>query len=271
MLYKFLALVSDFIPMAIAVAGIIMSYKQPPKESHLKTTLILLGVGFVGTGVLSWTRTHNEDVHAQEVASQKTAIQNLQQKLDQTENDRAQAEIKHAGEQKFVEGELQVFKQVGPAVLKLAQVAEENIRKQYEAKMLSNQELYDATMEVVRKLREFAHKRAMQSAQQMNQEMAAMQAAKTDSERQKIWQEQANKMTAAYYQTDAEFRSSVLPDAIYVRNELRRRKVPEPPPAGPFQSRQMIDSVFAGSLAGAYPELDAADYLEQMAKQLRLK
>jgi hypothetical protein len=35
--------------------------------------------------------------------------------------------------------------------------------------------------------------------------------------------------------------------------------------------RQMIESVFSGSLAGAFPELDAADYLEQMAKQLPVK
>jgi len=33
----------------------------------------------------------------------------------------------------------------------------------------------------------------------------------------------------------------------------------------------MLQMVFMGHLAGPYPELEAADYLEQMAKQLRLK
>jgi TctA family transporter len=64
MFYKFLAIAADFIPMAIALAGIIMLYKQPQKENHLKATLVLLGVGFIGTGILSWTRVHNETMHA---------------------------------------------------------------------------------------------------------------------------------------------------------------------------------------------------------------
>jgi len=33
----------------------------------------------------------------------------------------------------------------------------------------------------------------------------------------------------------------------------------------------MVQMVFAGSLAGVSPEFDAADYLERMAKELRLK
>jgi hypothetical protein len=263
MFYKFLAIASDFIPMAIAVAGIIMSYKQPQKESHLKTTLVLLAVGFFGTAILSWTRIHNETVHAGEVDAQRQAITTLQSKFDQ-------AEISHAGEIKYLQGKVDVFTQFAPAVVKLAQATEFNTRKTYEAKMLSNKELYDSTMDIVKRMRAFGQKRRLESEQQMNARIAAMRNATSEAERSKLWQEEVSDSVAAYSRTDAEFRSSILPDAVYVRNELLRRNIPEPAP-NPMRPASRVQLVFSGSLAGAYPEFDAADYLEQMAKQLPQK
>jgi hypothetical protein len=263
MFYKILAVVSDFIPLAIAVGGIIMSYKQPPEKSHLKTTLILLGVGIVGTLILSWTRIHNETLHTAEIQSQQQSIQTLQTKLDE-------AEIRHIGEIRYLEGEVHVFAEFAPAVVKLAEATELTARKTYEAKMLSNKDLYDATQKVVGKLREFGRNRRIQSDRQTNQQMAALQAAKTREESQKIFQENMNASMEASFQVDAEFRSTILPDAVYVRNELLRRKIPEPP-VGSLHSPHEIEFIFSGILAGPSPEFDAADYLEQMAKQLPLK
>ncbi len=119
-------------------------------------------------------------------------------------------------------------------------------------------------------MRAFGQKRRLESEQQINARMAAMRNATSEAERSKLWTEENNTLIATYYRTDAEFRTSILPDAVYVRNELLRRKIPEPQP-NPMRPTSMIQMVFNGSLAGAYPEIDAADYLEQMAKQLRLK
>lgn len=66
------------------------------------------------------------------------------------------------------------------------------------------------------------------------------------------------------YKMDFEFRDFILPDAIYARSELLKRKMPEPA-MNPMQKSE-VDIVFRGSLAGAYPELAAADYLELMAR-----
>ena len=62
-----LPILSDFVPIAMALVGIIMSYKQPKRESHLWTTVILLSACFIGTGILSWTRIRNEAAHKKEV------------------------------------------------------------------------------------------------------------------------------------------------------------------------------------------------------------
>lgn len=62
-----LSLMADFVPMAIATVGIIMSYRPPKREQHLRTTLILVVCGFVGTGILSLARIRGEAAHKLEV------------------------------------------------------------------------------------------------------------------------------------------------------------------------------------------------------------
>ncbi len=193
---------------------------------------------------------------------QKTAVDGIKEQLHQSE-------VQRIADTRYMQGKLDVFAEFAPAIVKLAQATELNTRKTYEAKMLSNKDLYDATMDVVKKLREFGQRRRLESARQMDADMAAMRTATTDAERVKVWADQSSSVIATYYRADAEFRASILPDAVYVRNELLRRKISEPPtnPMRPVN----IQAVFEGRLAGTYPEFNAADYLEQMAKQLRLK
>jgi len=200
--------------------------------------------------------------------TQKTETEQ-RQAVDAIKDQLHQSEIQRIIDTRFLEGQIKVFAEFAPAIVKLAQATELNTRKTYEAKMLSNKELYDATIDVVKKMRAFGQKRRLESEQQMNASMAAMRKAASEAERSKLWTEETNNSVAAYYRTDTEFRTSILSDAVYVRNELLRRKIPEPPP-NPMRS-SMVQMVFTGSLAGPYPEFEAADYLEQMAKQLRLK
>jgi uncharacterized membrane protein len=62
-----LSLAADFVPMAIAMVGIIMSYRTPKKEHHLRTTLILIACGSVGTGIMSLVRIRSEAGHKMEM------------------------------------------------------------------------------------------------------------------------------------------------------------------------------------------------------------
>lgn len=156
--------------------------------------------------------------------------------------------------------------QLGPALMKLAQTSADFQRKQYESKVISDRDLYRLTMDSVKKIRDFSAKySSMESANfQMhyNQSMS-------DAERQRVWNEETNKMIQLYYSKQHEFQTSVLPDAIYVRNELLKRQMAEPP-LDPFQ-KSTINMVLSGALAGVRPELEFATYLELMAKPLSLK
>lgn len=70
-----LSILADFTPIAIAMVGIVMSYKTPRKENHLITTLILIFCGLLGTGIMSWSRIRGEAAH-------KAEIGELNKKLD---------------------------------------------------------------------------------------------------------------------------------------------------------------------------------------------
>lgn len=64
-----LPLLADAVPMLIAVAGVVMSYKQPKRENHLVTTIVLIMFGLVGTSVMSWTRIRGEKAHKVEMGT----------------------------------------------------------------------------------------------------------------------------------------------------------------------------------------------------------
>src|ERR1019366_7397295 len=70
-----LSVMADFVPMAIATAGIIMSYKAPKKENHLLATLVLIACGFAGTGILTLARIRSEEAHKVEVGDVNKRLQ----------------------------------------------------------------------------------------------------------------------------------------------------------------------------------------------------
>jgi hypothetical protein len=70
-----LPVLADLMPILLAVAGIIMSFVQPKKESHIVTTLVLIVLGLVGTAVMTTARRRGESDHRAE-------IKGLNEKLD---------------------------------------------------------------------------------------------------------------------------------------------------------------------------------------------
>src|ERR1017187_3862924 len=72
-----LSMLADFVPMAIALVGIVMSYRAPKKEHHFRTTVILIGAGLAGTGIMSWTRINNERAHRAEVEKLNNKLQSV--------------------------------------------------------------------------------------------------------------------------------------------------------------------------------------------------
>ena len=78
-----LPLLADAVPMLVAIAGVVMSYKQPKRESHFMATVVLFTVGLTGTGIMSWTRIRSERAH-------KYEVRDLTDRMDSVKNQNTQ-------------------------------------------------------------------------------------------------------------------------------------------------------------------------------------
>ena len=251
--------------VVLAVVGAIVSILAFTGGRRIGLALLF---GLLGVGEL--VSIHRADTaHDTEVHNQHDDIENLRDELRKSDTERqvAEAYLKAKLEDSYqMNAQLS---QLGPGLLKLAQVSADFEKKQYEAKTTSNKELYDFTMGVVKKIRDFSEKYQALRRQQSDALMVSAKEPQSDAERQRRWSEWTQKEIQLDYSRDSEFRASILPDALYAKSELQKKGIPEPN-LTPRQKSD-VDIVLRGVLAGVYPEQTLADYLELRAKEIPLK
>jgi hypothetical protein len=62
-----LPVLADMMPILLAIAGIILSYVPPKKETHIFTTMLLIVFGLAGSAVMTTARLRSEGDHRREV------------------------------------------------------------------------------------------------------------------------------------------------------------------------------------------------------------
>lgn len=218
-------------------------------------------------------RHKSEGDHRQEVEHLNRHIDDLQGAFNVSE-------FRNASDMGYLKAKLEesekwneTLSRFTPAIYKLAQTSAEFSRKQYESKITSDKDLKDLTMGVVKNIREFSQKYSRMDRQlfdELSSRMTDMRLSQlTEAERRQQLDQQQQKYTQLSDAKRAEFRNSILPDALYFRQELVKRKIPEP--ALPPMEEATAKMVLGGTLAGPDPELALADYLELMAKPLGSK
>lgn len=225
----------------------------------LVAAFVILGAGEILMIVKS------DAAHTVEVRAQHDDIEKLRGDLQRSEIDRRVSEAYLRAKLEDADLAFSQLAKFAPALMVVAKTGAEFERKQYEVKVSTNKELYEFTTGVVKRCRELSYKYDALDRQQTDEMMSHSRQAKSSEERQKLWQQDSNKTVQLYYDRDAEFRSSILTDALYARNELRKR-IPEPP-LSELETWE-IKLLFEGHLSGLHPELRLADYLELWAKQL---
>jgi hypothetical protein len=250
----------------LAVLGAIVSILE---FSGWKRWVMVLLFVLLGVGEYVSIRKA-DDAHAKEINDQKQAVETLRNIVQVNE-------IRNAGDMGYLKAKLEDseksndrLSKFAPAIMKLAETSEEFTRKQYEVKVTSDKELYEFTMGVVKKIRDFSTKYQTLQRQQIDEAINASRTSNlSDAERHQRWNEETQKSIQLSYARDNEFRTSLLPDATYARQELLKRTLPEP--VLPREQKYDVDMVFRGMLAGIYPELALANYLELMVKPLSRK
>lgn len=64
-----LPVLADITPILLAIVGIVMSYIQPRRETHIVTTIVLIVAGLGGSAVLSLNRIRGDAFHLTEMSS----------------------------------------------------------------------------------------------------------------------------------------------------------------------------------------------------------
>jgi hypothetical protein len=249
----------------LSVLGALVSIIElkGPKRIILALAFILFGAG----EIISIVRS--DAAHATEIANQHTDIVNLQGQIQKSDVERqvSEAYLKAKLEDSYsMNAQLAQF---APALMKLAQTSADFERKQFEVKVTTNKELYDFTMSVVKRIRDFSQKYLNLEQQQTTEQMKRNYANLSETQRRQQFAEDTEKELRLDNQKDFEFRNTILADALYARNEFQKRNIVVPPLGQ--RATLDVDLVLQGILSGPQPELRLADYLELLAKQLPLK
>jgi hypothetical protein len=222
----------------------------------LTVALAVIGVAAFASDVIQ--RSEAETEHALETRDQNRQLGDLNNQLQLSE-------LRRTADTKFLEGQLSVFAQFTPAIFKLAQATENNTRMQYETKKLTNQQLFDKTIVVVKQLRALRQKYADTGERQWQENVQAAATAKASGKQY----EPSNDLMKSLWFTESADLAQIMPDAIYVRNEMLNLKIAEPV-MGEAASTGFMHAIFSGGGFGTGREDVIATYLEIMAKQIPL-
>jgi len=193
------------------------------EQGRKKTAYTILSIGILGVVVIAFSTHRN----SKELEDQKQAVEAVKQMLQKSE-------VQAASDMGYLKAKLEdaekwndTMSQFAPAIAKFAETTATLEQKQYEAKVTSDKDLFSFTMEVVHKIRDFSQKYQTLDSQRSLQSMKNS-VSSTEVERQKQWNQEIQDSIRISLGRDAEFRDSILADAIYARRELLNRKLPEP-------------------------------------------
>lgn len=146
------------------------------------------------------------------------------------------------------------IKQMASAISKLASPSSQTT-------ILTDKQLCTKAMDLAKRMHEFEYKRRVVEDATRNRWWPNLRLAKTEQEKNEIWQKGTAQDTNVRMQLDHEFRATLLGEAVYLRDELLKRLPTQPKP-------EMRLIAFEGALAGVSPVSDAAAYLENLSRKL---
>ena len=227
-----------------------MSLEPQQINKHKRPILIIFSlVGALGFIATIWqARLGNLEKKEQKEVVEKIEKELLQSQLSQ----------------EFIKGQLNVTAQlVGKSGDKMASAIQMLAQSNTQTVITTNKQICSNTLDLVKRMQAFEYNERLVERQLSDKWWQEMRDVKTEQERHEIW----NKRTAQDLQIrerfSYEFRSTLLGEAVYLKNELLKRLPHQPNP----QSGQRPIAL-EGILAGPSPISDAAVYLEDLSRKL---
>jgi len=218
----------------------------------------------------AWLQIHRQREDAHKAYEQSAAIKQQNADIQNLTNDLHKSDIQRQVDNAILRTKLEdyaQFAQLGPALMKLAQLTADYQKKQFETKQTTDRELYALTTKAIKAIRDFYHKySALEANSSLELTKINRDSSLSEVEKNQKWREETNKLMQLHFRQQDEFRTEVLPEVTLAYNELLRRRLPEPT-RDPSQKSE-VNMVLRGTLAGPHPELVLANYLEEWVKPL---
>jgi len=256
--------------VAGAIVIIVTAYlADKASERWRKWVWVLFVVLVLGqAGLQIHSRITSDRDHGKEVSTLQGSVSELGKQLQQSE-------LARTADTAYLRAKLEDYAQFGPALIQLARTGEEYQRKQFENKIASNKELHELALSVAAKARELGQ-RYDQRENELSQERwkrdaqrQAQGVALSDATRQLEFFTDSDKMSQLRAAEESEFRQNILPDAMYLRDEFRRKGIKQPEMHPMIKSE--VETAFAGLIVGPNPLGSLASYMETMARQIPTK
>jgi hypothetical protein len=237
----------------LALLGIYVSLKPPPKEQYSIFIAVFIFVALIGISAGIGLQLDSKREKENQQREHKGEMVKINDELLQSQLSRERLQGK------FDAVVLLIGKsgdRMASAVLKLAESSSQ-------VTAATNKQICTNTMDIVKRMHSFARNRKNKSNHLINKEMNESRNANTEQERKQLWQQHTAQLTQLWNDEQYEFRSTILGEALYLKDELLKRLPSEPKPGNRYPFH-----VFEGSLAGNYPEEEVADYLEGLSRKL---
>jgi len=247
----------------LAVAAFVAPFLDLKGRQRIAAVLLsaIFGAGELVSIVMA------EGAQKKTEAAHKEEVSLLQKNIDDLKDQAARSDAAQEAREAYLTAKLEDYvafeKRIGPRLVKLALASQEYARKQFETQKLTDKELYDQTMDVVKRIRDFSVSREKRRDELFAAErMAATNLPPGQSDQ--AWRNYSDEIERQYSDDSDTWARRILGDAVFVTRKLEERLQVTP------NSTQGINvrDVLSGNLAGARPELDLANYLEQAAKAL---
>ena len=295
---KILDLAVVVLPTVLGILGLLFSLKVPREATHSKWRYTLVMMGLAISALTYWQQSRSRDSHAAEVKEHKEAIEKLQQMVEKAEAKREieSAFLRHKLDSKelaalssairdYAQRERaketlnnkQLRERAFTVIRKMREFQlrydfqESEITRRFlqglrEAEKIGAAEMLEATEKpgAKEKLGPTEELEALRKKQEaLKNKLEALQKRREEITKGRDKATQEEKAMNERYQ--AEFNSSLLAEAAYVRDEILKRLPPQPEPRPP-QTMQIL--AFQGVLVGSRPVGSAANYLENLTKKL---
>lgn len=220
----FVYILLGFVQGATAMWGGIVSARSLPAGRERTVHVAFFVVLFcVGMSLIVWSG--GRAYHAQE-ANDK-AQKKLQADLDAARGKLDQSLLA----QEYMKGQLNsigiIMGKLGdsgsPALKQLASAVEHMAQSNAQATAATNKQLCANTMDLIKRMHEFEYKRRLDAGQFIDRQMNAMRAARTEEEQRQVWQRETQELMQRSAYEQYEFRTSLLGEAIYLKDELLKR------------------------------------------------